>query len=122
MKTINEMIAVMQGFKAGKKVEASHRCGGSWCYVINPCWDWTAYDFRLKPEPKTRLVSMREVPFPCIIRNPGFSDTVPFVYRDVNECFDTAFGIWCINVLAQNGATYSADRKTWHPFTVEVME
>lgn len=53
MKTICEMIDVMQAAANGKPIEArrAELPGGSsvWIQVANPSWNWKLYDYRVKP-------------------------------------------------------------------------
>ena len=50
MKTIDEMCAVMQAFKDGKKIE--FMCNGKWEGTNKPLWNWDSLNYRVKPEPK----------------------------------------------------------------------
>lgn len=54
MKTIDEMCAVMQAFKDGKKIECkfSRLDGDTWDETVKPHWNWEQLDYRVKPEPK----------------------------------------------------------------------
>lgn len=63
MKTLSEMIAVMQGAADGKKVESSRYPAGIdgpiWRHSPEPSWDWVNYDYRIAPEPpKPKTVPM----------------------------------------------------------------
>lgn len=49
MKTIEEMIAVMQAYADGKEIEYSSD-NEIWSKAKNPFWDWDNYDYRIKPE------------------------------------------------------------------------
>ena len=46
------MIAVMQAYADGKKIEISD--GHCWKEVEGPSWNWGTFDYRIKPEPKYR--------------------------------------------------------------------
>lgn len=49
-KTIKEMIEVMRAFDEGKQIQLL--CvDGSW-RDTNPCWNWSEFNYRIKPEPK----------------------------------------------------------------------
>lgn len=54
MKSIDEMCAVMQAFKDGKKIECKFRRldGDTWDVAVKPHWNWEELDYRVKPEPK----------------------------------------------------------------------
>jgi hypothetical protein len=54
--TSDEMVAVIQANKAGKKIQAKAHCGEKdyelgWVDVC-PNWDFYRCDFRVKPEPR----------------------------------------------------------------------
>jgi hypothetical protein len=50
--TTKEMIAVMQAYCEGKKIEFSRDIGESWKEIDNPFWDWASEDYRVKQEPE----------------------------------------------------------------------
>lgn len=53
MKTVEEMIAVMQHFANSGKVEAKPIGNYEWGEANHPVWDWDDFDYRIvKPEPK----------------------------------------------------------------------
>ena len=53
MKTLKEMIAVMQAAEDGKQIQArSVRYDTIWVDVEDPPWDWTRTEYRVKPETK----------------------------------------------------------------------
>ena len=48
-----EKIAVMQAFVEGKEIQVSTRHSTEWKRLAwVPEWDWTGYNYRIKPEPK----------------------------------------------------------------------
>ena len=48
-----EKIAVMQAFVEGKEIQVSTRHSTEWKRLVwMPEWDWTSYNYRIKPEPK----------------------------------------------------------------------
>lgn len=51
--TTSEMIAVMQAYVDGKAIELS-KDGETWEGLgsFEPSWDWSNFDYRVKPEPK----------------------------------------------------------------------
>ena len=51
MKTTQEMIAVMQAFENGAKIEF-RGSGNKWIDTPNPLWDWASWDYRVKEELK----------------------------------------------------------------------
>lgn len=54
MKTTEEMVAVMQAFMEGKKIEWFDDLLCEWKDTISPAWDWLGTDYRVKPEVKYR--------------------------------------------------------------------
>lgn len=54
MKTIEEMISVMESYKEGKTIQINNVGMGDWEDLKDPDWDWGRYDYRVKPEPKIR--------------------------------------------------------------------
>ena len=53
--TIDEMIAVLDAAKVGKRIEVMRLNLGShmtWEDVVNPSWDFARYKYRVKPEPR----------------------------------------------------------------------
>ena len=62
MKTTKEMIEVMKGYEDGKIVQyKTHDLDGSWLSLPHPSWDWAKYDYRIKPEKKTRPITAKEL-------------------------------------------------------------
>ena len=52
--TIDEIIAVLQAYKEGKKIEASN--SGEWGYCKYPLWDFANWKYRIAPEPTKRYL------------------------------------------------------------------
>ena len=53
MKTIQEMIEVMEAFAGGAKIECKDF--DIWQSVEKPKWNWMKVDYRIEPKPKTKL-------------------------------------------------------------------
>lgn len=54
-----EKIAVMQAFMEGKEIQVSTRHSAEWKRLTwMPEWDWTSYNYRIKPEPKFVYVNV----------------------------------------------------------------
>ena len=62
MNDIDYMIEVMQAAKEGKAIQYWARCNRgtdeNWRGAPNPIWNWVAYDYRVKPEPRRVWVNM----------------------------------------------------------------
>lgn len=58
MMTVDQMIEVLQAFKAGKKIEyKSHDdCYSEWSPVTIPCWAFDRGNYRVKPEPREYII------------------------------------------------------------------
>lgn len=54
-------IKVMQDYVNGKEVEYRIVGKDDWYNAATPCWDWTLYDYRVKPEPKVRPYTFEEL-------------------------------------------------------------
>lgn len=56
--TIDEMIAVLQAYKEGKTIQFAFKEDGKFVYTIpsegEVAWDFTEYNYRIKPEPHYR--------------------------------------------------------------------
>lgn len=52
--TTQEKIEVMQGYVDGKQIEYVYKGQSLWRDIEKPSWNWTMFDFRIKPEKKYR--------------------------------------------------------------------
>lgn len=55
MKTIDEMVAVMVAFKCGQKIQLTSDSRTQWIDVESPNWNWSLYDYRIKPREPRRI-------------------------------------------------------------------
>ena len=46
----------MQAFERGEEIEVSYVKQAKWADISNPDWNWTYYDYRIKPKPKQVVV------------------------------------------------------------------
>ena len=53
MKTLKEMMKVMEHFDNGGKVEFKDKSIDGWNGDNSPDWNWAFYEYRIKQEPKT---------------------------------------------------------------------
>ena len=54
-----EKIAVMQAFVEGKEIQTTTHYSTEWKELTwVPEWDWTSYNYRVKPEPKFAYVNV----------------------------------------------------------------
>ena len=60
MNDIDYMIATMQAFKEGKAIQRRHLHGidAPWIDAPKPSWNWSMFDYRVKPEPRRVWVNM----------------------------------------------------------------
>lgn len=47
---IKEKIAIMQAYAEGKEIEISEIGENDWSLSCAPTWDWSSFDYRIKPE------------------------------------------------------------------------
>lgn len=53
MKTIKEMIGVMQAYERGEQIESICNIKhATWYECNNPIWNWSEFDYRVKPKTK----------------------------------------------------------------------
>lgn len=61
MKTLQEKIAVMQAAAEGKAIEIWD--GAMWCNIVDPGWNWSTCDYRVKPTPtKVYFITHHGIP------------------------------------------------------------
>lgn len=102
MKTIEEMIAVMQAAKEGKKIEVYDSLKQIWIDAEHPCWDWDAEDYRVKPEPKYRPYANSEECFKDVRKHGGWIAYGGTQYRQI-----TGIGHGCNpNLVKINGCNW----------------
>jgi len=53
--TIQDMIDILQAYKSGKKIQYKTRFG-PWKDIDVPAWNFTRYEYRIKPEPRVRWI------------------------------------------------------------------
>jgi len=58
MSTTKEKIAIMQAFEDGKVIQFRLKGLAYWDIVEKPAWNWDAFAFRIKPEPKKAMMQM----------------------------------------------------------------
>lgn len=76
MKTTEEMMAVMTAYKEGKIIESKYvheHNTVTWAAAPMPCWDWSNYDYRVKPEPKYRPYKDAEECFADVKKHGGWA-------------------------------------------------
>ena len=54
--TLREKIETMEAFERGEEIEFDYCSGNSWNIDIKPEWDFSTYDYRIKPKPKQVVV------------------------------------------------------------------
>jgi hypothetical protein len=56
----DEMIAVIQAHKEGKKIEISWKGDKEWDLLDSALWNFNSFNYRIKPEPKYRPFTLQE--------------------------------------------------------------
>lgn len=106
MKTIDEMVAVMQAYKDGKEIESRpHIPCSEWHHAGKPGWDWSCIDYRVKPEPKyVPYDSVMEVERDKWVRikaDTSIIRRISTINLDKNEVFIGGFS-WTLKELFEN--------------------
>ena len=86
--TVPEMIEVLQAFQAGKTIQSCGRYADtiSWSVVTSPHWNFEAYRFRVKPEPRTFwVVTHTGTPIDTFLRKEGAEACVKFLHNCANH-------------------------------------
>ena len=78
--TDDEIIAVVQAHKEGKKIQVRSRICGSWAGCENPAWAFDNLDYRVAPEPR----KPREW---WVMEHIGGSLTVSHIEPNESPCF-----------------------------------
>ena len=61
--TDDEIIAVVQAHKEGKKIQISVKGSGDWCFFDgDPSWNFCTCDYRVAPEPRKPREWWAELP------------------------------------------------------------
>ena len=85
--TTREMIAVMQAYADGKKIQIADKGSKDWADygTGEPVWDWDAFDYRIKPEEKPVRMTNRQLA-EWLARGFGSWKTrrSPTVYMDIS--------------------------------------
>ena len=101
-----ESIRIMQAYVDGKEVEFKWM-SKDWNSTDKPEWNWSAYDYRIKPTATLRPWTADEVPLGMQARNPKYPKTRWLIDRTSSE--ENRID-WCKNY------EHSTDGgKTWLP-------
>ena len=79
MTDIDHMIAVLTAAKEGKTIQSRRRAyrdiDGYWSDLIKSIWDWSTYDYRVKPEELRRVwLNIREDVMPSVYTSRSQAD------------------------------------------------
>ena len=53
---LSKMIKVMEHFKNGGTIECTEIDFDDWEIAKHPCWNWMDYNYRIKEEPKQKVI------------------------------------------------------------------
>lgn len=123
---LDRQIAVMQAFRDGAEIECRKIILGitPWHSTATPCWDWSAHDYRVKPQKKLRPWKLDEVPLTWL-RDAKYG------IQQYSINMASIDGIHIISPCKNEFATFSEALKrfeykrpdgSWHPCGVEVEE
>ena len=101
-----EAIRIMQAYVDGKEVEFKWM-SKDWNSTDKPEWNWSAYDYRIKPTATLRPWTADEVPLGAWGRNPKYPKTRWLIDRTSSE--ENRID-WCKNYehSTDGGKTWSA--------------
>jgi hypothetical protein len=120
--TPDEMIAVIQAFKEGEKIEYKFVDENNWHACQDPCWDFLRTNYRVKPTKKTVPWTADDVPPVCWVRWMVSGDS----WYQVAAVNQTGTHVWSGRLIEYRqlatDCEYSTDLKTWKPCTKEVLE
>lgn len=125
--TPDEIIEIVQAFKAGKRIEVEGD-SGKWRHVDDPSWNFGVCFYRIAPEPpkpKLRPWRPEEVPVGALIYFPGYyrkGVIAGIVWNALNNKTQLFCGFQCVDSdrALKDGWQHSTDGgKTWKPCGAE---
>lgn len=113
--THDEMIAVIQAHKDGKKIQAANLHRTCWADEPNPSWNFQFYRYREAPTPTLRPWKPQEVPVGALLRPKQGSCVWMIVGKSDEElCFSQKSR--CSFIYSMLSHEHSLDNgKTWLP-------
>lgn len=113
--TIQEKVAVMQAFVAGKKIQVRvKRSASPWAEAVNPIWDWNFYEYRIAPEKQKVPLTPDDIPPVCWVKfttaDGGIRHRMVIDVDDRGVAFAGGLGVTFLGLMQNE---YSTDRKTW---------
>ena len=122
MKTLEEKIKIMQAALDGKQIEITNG-QDPWEKIISPDWNWTNFDYRIKPENKQVPFdfSDEEILFGRKVKNKVNVGTslIYSVYHNSVICFGRSVSY---DELFQNFEIWSNTLNRWESCTKIVKE
>ncbi len=121
--TPDEMIDVITAHKMGKPIEYRYQKMPNipWNIIPFPSFNFSEYNYRVKPEVKKRLIKLSELPTPCYVLN-NRQDIISLVtgyYYKSEESISVNGISWTIAELNRNGFLYSNCKNgDWRSFEV----
>jgi hypothetical protein len=115
-----ELLPIITAFAEGKQIEIKfNRPGSEWVPDDSPSWQ-PDFDYRIKPEPKTRPWSKPEdVPGPvCWISGDGIIGLLIVSFHSDGGGLAAGRNEYTWEDIEARKLKYSTDRKTWSPCTV----
>jgi hypothetical protein len=110
-----EAIRIMQAYVDGKEVE--FKWGSmDWNSTNKPEWNWSAYDYRIKPTAKLRPWTADEVPVGAILRYKGNPQSLRILIVSSLERGLAGYETnWPYQALLQEMEHSTDGGKTWLP-------
>lgn len=117
---------VMIAAGEGRLIECKMKKDKNWYDLGNPNrgqWDFSLFEYRVKPQKKMRPWTPDEVPVGAVVRYKGKSSSVRLLIVSNTPSHWLAHGgIWGYEDLLKSTEHSTDGGKTWHPCGVEVEE
>lgn len=124
MKTLAEMIAVMQAAEQGKAIESAYLASPDWKIATDPCWNWAAYNYRVALEPKRVPLEAKDIKPGMVFRRPGLQPDFWYAALTRNltgiiVAEDDQLVLLTYERLEDDPWEYSTDAVNWKPCSKE---
>ena len=112
----DKIIEILKAYKDGKQIQCYYE--SNWHDITRPKWDFYSYDYRIKPEPNSSLLTPNELFEKGAIyvrrkSNNGYVDIS--IINNFTDKYIT-FNNQIIDEEYASFYEWTADRKTWNSF------
>lgn len=114
-----ELLPLITAFAEGVNIQFLNQ-DGEWADIDKPYWTSPASTYRIKPEPKTVLMTADDLTEGLIWLKKAARVELVTVFWDDGRLETELDGCESIEGLHGRKTLWSTDRKNWKPFTKEV--